>query len=284
MTYFSTSKAYENASIPEEIKEQQEEMDRSLNNTGIIQDKVEKVSINTPEKREDDMNSSIDIRQSLSPRAFMDNQGKDNLQNPDPNIYFERLSDMDKHDKKGHIREDSLDNKEDSFDQKDSQNNRSEDVNSLRPQENNSPNAENASNPVLTSQSERPDSSHVRTKRHELERGIIGMNLELKKLRDDLENRINKDFIELKDLRTDFMEFRESVMEEIQNNKEEIHNRFTEFKGHVNNIMLEYKESILVIQSYVDSQLISSRRDRIDFNIVIENLLKKARYHDEVSK
>ena len=284
MTYFSTSKAYENASIPEEIKEQQEEMDRSLNNTGIIQDKVEKVDINTPEKREDDMNSSIDIRQSLSPRAFMDNQGKDNLQNPDPNIYFERLSDMDKHDKKGHIREDSLDNKEDSFDQKDSQNNRSEDVNSLRPQENNSPNAENASNPVLTSQSERPDSSHVRTKRHELERGIIGMNLELKKLRDDLENRINKDFIELKDLRTDFMEFRESVMEEIQNNKEEIHNRFTEFKGHVNNIMLEYKESILVIQSYVDSQLISSRRDRIDFNIVIENLLKKARYHDEVSK
>ena len=284
MTYFSTSKAYENASIPEEIKEQQEEMDRSLNNTGIIQDKVEKVSINTPEKREDDMNSSIDIRQSLSPRAFMDNQGKDNLQNPDPNIYFERLSDMDKHDKKGHIREDSLDNKEDSFDQKDSQNNRSEDVNRLRPQENNSPNAENVSNPVLTSQSERPDSSHVRTKRHELERGIIGMNLELKKLRDDLENRINKDFIELKDLRTDFMEFRESVMEEIQNNKEEIHNRFTEFKGHVNNIMLEYKESILVIQSYVDSQLISSRRDRIDFNIVIENLLKKARYHDEVSK
>lgn len=259
-------------------------MDKSLNNTGIIQDKVEKVDINTPEKREDDMNSSIDIRQSLSPRAFMDNQGKDNLQNPDPNIYFERLSDMDKHDKKGHIREDSLDNKEDSFDQKDSQNNRSEDVNSLRPQENNSPNAENASNPVLTSQSERPDSSHVRTKRHELERGIIGMNLELKKLRDDLENRINKDFIELKDLRTDFMEFRESVMEEIQNNKEEIHNRFTEFKGHVNNIMLEYKESILVIQSYVDSQLISSRRDRIDFNIVIENLLKKARYHDEVSK
>lgn len=47
--------------------------------------------------------------------------------------------------------------------------------------------------------------------------------------------------------------------------------------------MLEYKESILIIQSYVDSQLIVSKRDRIDMDIVLDKLMKKTKFHDKVS-
>ena len=64
------------------------------------------------------------------------------------------------------------------------------------------------------------------------------------------------------------MELRNKIDEEFTNSKEELHRRFTEYKGHINEILLEYKESILVIQSYVDTQLIMSRRDRIGNNLL----------------
>ena len=71
---------------------------------------------------------------------------------------------------------------------------------------------------------------------------------------------------------------------ELKNIREENHREYTEFKGHINEILLEYKDSILIIQSYVDNQLIVSRRDRVDINLLLDKLMKKTKFYDELSK
>lgn len=127
-------------------------------------------------------------------------------------------------------------------------------------------------------------SALIRNKREELEKGIIGLNIEVRKLQDEFGAKLDPWVKDLKFLNEKFNLYKAQVQEEFQNHKEELHRRFTEYKAHINEILLEYKESILIIQSYVDTQLIVTRRDRIDMNIIIESLLKKTRFHDEVSK
>lgn len=210
--------------------------------------------------------NSYDINESISPRAVRREEAKKfkNLERPDLNINFERLSDMSK---SGFIE-----------DQRPS----SQNVKLLNPGRNQVENSDPFS--VNSSISGRPHSAKVRNQRHELERGLIGLNINFNKLRDDLEDKTNLNYKELRELKQDFDEFREQVLEQFLTNKEQLHNRFTEFMAHINDIMLEYKDSILVLQSYVDNQLVVTRRDRIDMNIIIDSLHKKARYHDEVSK
>lgn len=141
-----------------------------------------------------------------------------------------------------------------------------------------------SSNTFRSARSDRPKTVIIKNERREIEKGIIGLNIELSKMNEDVNSTIQQINREIEELKSDFYDFRDENREEILKVKEEIHNRFTEFKGHINEILLEYKESILVIQSYVDSQLIVSKRDRIDMNIVLDSLLKKVKFHDEVSR
>ena len=65
------------------------------------------------------------------------------------------------------------------------------------------------------------------------------------------------DFLSLKE---GFYDFKAEMRDTVLIIKEEMHNRFTEFKAHINDVLLEYKESIIIIQSHVDNQLIINRR------------------------
>lgn len=69
--------------------------------------------------------------------------------------------------------------------------------------------------------------------------------------------RNREDFDEIRD---EFRHFQTEVRDEFLVTKEEVHRRYTEFKAHINDVLLEYKESILIIQSYVDNQLVINKR------------------------
>lgn len=117
----------------------------------------------------------------------------------------------------------------------------------------------------------------------EIEKGLIGLRVELRKIEEEIHTKISKHWVDFEETRDDFIKFQGEVHESFIVTKEEMHRRYTEFKAHINEILLEYKESILLIQSYVDNQLVINKRDRTDINMLLDNLIEKSKFHDKVS-
>ena len=110
------------------------------------------------------------------------------------------------------------------------------------------------------SPTDKNQSKRVEEQRINLEKGIFGLRVELRKVEEELNTKIVKNFIEFEELRDDFLEFQQKLNDDLLVLKEEIHNRHTQFKAHINEVLLEFKESILIIQSHVDNQLVLNKR------------------------
>ena len=100
----------------------------------------------------------------------------------------------------------------------------------------------------------------VRENRKNLEKGLFGLRVDLRKAEEELNSVIQKHYEDFKYVKEDFEDFKLEIRDTLLIIKEEIHNRYTEFKAHINDVLLEYKESILIIQSYVDNQLVINKR------------------------
>ena len=131
--------------------------------------------------------------------------------------------------------------------------------------------------------SEKPKLSNIKKNREELEKGIVGLNFDIKKIDEELKFDLSLLKKEQKSLNEEFFEFKKEFNEELGTIKEELHHRFTEFKAHINRILLEYRQSISIIQSHVDSQLIVGRRDRTDTTMILDTLIKRSRFQDNLS-
>lgn len=277
-------KTIESSSNPEDSKDNMEsktELDKTDDDQPIIQ---KKDTLKTPLYKEvqaradlKSPSSSYDMRESVSPVVSVHASAKITLNKQD--INFERLSDMTRSDAKAENNRRSQSEVDEYNDPElESRKNIGQ---FLLPTDNKNLNASAISGQSFASG--RPKSAQVRKERHELEKGLIGLNLEISKMREEMEKCFHEDHLELNEIKSDHNDLRNFVIEEMNKTREEYHRRFTEFMAHINDILIEYKDSILVIQSYVDNQLVVSRRDRIDINIIIDSLIKKARYHDEIS-
>lgn len=111
-----------------------------------------------------------------------------------------------------------------------------------------------------SSRSDRPTSAKVREHRKNLEKGLFGLRVDLRKAEDDLGATIRANYRDFEEIRDEFLQFQQEVKDQFLVIREEMHSRYTEFKAHINDVLLEFKESILIIQSYVDNQLVINRR------------------------
>ena len=131
----------------------------------------------------------------------------------------------------------------------------------------------------LTS-SEKPENGEeslaktIKEERIEIEKGLIGLRIEIRKIEEEYTTKLSNHIKDFEEVRDDLIKFQQEVHDSFLVTREEMHRRYTEFKAHINEILLEFKDSILIIQSYVDNQLVINKRDRIDINTIIEVLIK----------
>ena len=100
----------------------------------------------------------------------------------------------------------------------------------------------------------------VKEHRLSLEKGLVGLRIEMRKIEEELGLKTSRNFNEIEELYSDLASFQTQMKDEILVTKEETHNKFTQFKVHINEILLEFKDSVLIIQGHVDNQLLINKR------------------------
>ena len=95
---------------------------------------------------------------------------------------------------------------------------------------------------------------------NKLEKGLFGLRVELRKIEEELHNKIDNNSKEILEVQQELSHFQSEINDRFVVLREELHNEFTQFNAHMNEVLLEYKDSILIIQSHVDNQLIINKR------------------------
>jgi hypothetical protein len=108
--------------------------------------------------------------------------------------------------------------------------------------------------------SDRPDSAKIREERKTLEKGLFGLRVELRNVEEEIRSILSRHENDINEIREEISAFKEETKANFIDTNQLQNNRYTEFKGHINSVLLEYKDSILIIQSYVDNQLVLNKR------------------------